>query len=79
MAGYAVVHGIAQLFSLIALEKLPLSLQQPLVTGGVLGFSFIISLVMRERITKKNVVAFILAVLSVVAISNLDNRISLLA
>lgn len=78
MAGYAVVHGVAQLFSLITIEKLPLSLQQPLVTGGVLGFSFIISLVMREKTTKKNVIAFILAVLSVLAISNLDNLINLL-
>ena len=75
MAGYAVVHGVAQLFSLITLEALPVSLQQPLVTGGVLGFSFIISVIMKEKVTVKNVVAFVLAVASVFAISFLTSPI----
>ncbi len=69
MAGYAVVHGVAQFLSLLTMELLPVSLQQPLITGGVLGFSFLISVVMKEKQTKKSVISFILAILAIVAVT----------
>ena len=69
MAGYAVVHGVAQFLSLFTLERLPVSLQQPMVTGGVLGFSFLISVVMKEKQTKKSVISFILAILAILAVT----------
>ena len=69
MAGYAVVHGVAQFLSLYTLERIPVSLQQPMVTGGVLGFSFLISLAMGEKQSKKSVISFILAILALVAVT----------
>jgi len=69
MAGYAVVHGVAQFLSLLTLERLPVSLQQPMVTGGVLGFSFLISVIMKEKQTKKSVISFVLAVLAIIAVT----------
>ena len=69
MAGYAVVHGVAQFLSLFTLERLPVSLQQPMVTGGVLGFSFLISLAMGEKQSKKSAIAFVLAILALIAIT----------
>lgn len=69
MAGYAVVHGIAQLLSLLLLEKLPVSLQQPMITGGVLAFSFLISVIMREKQSKKSIISFILAILAMLAVA----------
>lgn len=69
MAGYAVVHGVAQFLSLLTLERLPVSLQQPMVTGGVLGFSFLISVIMKEKQTRKSVISFVLAVLAIIAVT----------
>ena len=69
MAGYAVVHGVAQFLSLFTLERLPVSLQQPMVTGGVLGFSFLISLAMGEKQSIKSAIAFVLAILALIAIT----------
>lgn len=69
MAGYAVVHGVAQFLSLLTLERLPVSVQQPMVTGGVLGFSFLISVLMKEKQSKKSVISFILAVLAILAVT----------
>ncbi len=68
MGGYGVVHGVAQLLSLYTLSVLPLSLQQPLVTGGVIAFTFVISLVFGEKQKRKDVAAFILAIVSLLAI-----------
>lgn len=69
MAGFAAFNGVAELLSLITLALLPVSLQQPLVTGGVLTFSFIISMIHRERLTVKNTVSFIFALAATVCIS----------
>ncbi len=68
MGGYGVVHGVAQLISLYTLSLLPLSVQQPLCTGGVIAFTFIICLVIREKLKKKDVIAFVFACLSMLAI-----------
>ncbi len=75
MAGYAAFNGIAELLSLITLAALPVSLQQPLVTGGVLTFSFIISAIRREKLTLKNTISFIFALLATICISLLTKPI----
>ena len=68
MGGYAVVHGIAQLLSLISLIALPVSIQQPMVAGGVLLFTFLISLIIKDKQNKKSILAFAFACMSMLAI-----------
>ncbi len=68
MGGYGVVHGVAQLISFYTLSILPLSLQQPLTTGGVIAFTFVICLIIKEKQRKKDIIAFALACLSMLAI-----------
>lgn len=75
MAGYSGFHGIAELIGLITLSVLPVSLQQPLVTGGVLTFSFIISALRREKLTTKSIISFIFSLLATICISLLTKPI----
>ncbi len=70
MAGYSVFHGIAEICSLFTLTNgMDVSVQQPLVSGGVLIASFFISLIMREKQSWKSVLSTAVAVLAVIAIS----------
>ena len=62
--GYAVSNGSANLLLLIALRYLDASVQYPLVTGGTIIVSAVISFFMKERMTKKHIVAVALAFLS---------------
>lgn len=66
-SGYGVFNGIGNLFLLISLSNLPASVQYPLVTGGVMLFSTLISAVRKEKISPKEyiaaVVSFIASVL----------------
>ncbi len=75
MAGFSAFNGVAELLSLITLAALPVSLQQPLVTGGVLTFSFIISALRREKLTLKNAVSFVFALVATICISLLTTPI----
>lgn len=75
MTGYSAFHGIAELITLITLAVLPVSLQQPLVTGGVLTFSFVISAVRREKLTRSNFISFLFALAATVCISLLTQPI----
>jgi len=54
---YSVVNGIGNLLLLIALLHIPASVQYPIVTGGTIVVSTIISLIKRDRITKKEILA----------------------
>ncbi len=56
-AGYGVFNGIGNLFLLISLSNLPVSVQYPLVTGGVMVFSTAISAFRKEKISAKEYVA----------------------
>ena len=56
-SGYGVLNGVGNLFLLIALANLPASVQYPLVTGGVMVFSTIISILQKEKLTKKDYIA----------------------
>lgn len=56
-SGYGVFNGIGNLFLLMSLVHLPASVQYPLVTGGVMLFSTLISSVRKEKITAKEYIA----------------------
>lgn len=68
LSGYAFCNGIGNLFCQIALTSLPASVQYPIITGGVMVFSTLISLVRREPIGGKTYLAAVLACLSTILI-----------
>lgn len=61
MGGYAVFCSVGNLLVLLALKHLAASVQYPIITGGVIFFSLLISLVRKEKVTYKNVVSAIIA------------------
>lgn len=60
-SGYGVFNGIGNLFLLISLVHLPASVQYPLVTGGVMLFSTLISAIRKEKIEKKEYIAAVIS------------------
>lgn len=56
-SGYGVFNGVGNLFLLISLVHLPASVQYPLVTGGVMLFSTLISAIRKEKISKREYIA----------------------
>ena len=56
-SGYGALNGVGNLLLLIALSNLPASVQYPLVTGGVMVFSTVISVLQKEKLTKKDYIA----------------------
>ena len=60
-AGSACLNSIANLLLLIALLKLPASVQYPMVTGGVIVFSTLIEIVRKSKLTKKEITAALIA------------------
>lgn len=62
--GFAAFCGIGNLFVLIALKHLPASVQYPIITGGVMFFSLIISLIRKEKLGIRNIIATTAAFLS---------------
>lgn len=67
--GYAAFCGIGNLFSIIALKHLPASVQMPIITGGVMVISFVISVLRRQKPTLKNAVATLIALVSTILIA----------
>ncbi len=65
---FALFCGLGNLFTLISLTHLPASVQYPIITGGTMLFSLIISVFRKESITKKNVIATVLAFVSTILI-----------
>lgn len=63
-SGYGIFNGLGNWFLLISLVHLPASVQYPLVTGGVMVFSTIISAIRKEKLSK---VDYIAAAISFVA------------
>lgn len=55
--GYSVVNGIGNLLLLLALLYVPASVQYPVVTGGTIVVSTVISLIRSDKITKKEILA----------------------
>ena len=66
--GSAACGAVANLLLLIALTHLPASVQYPLVTGGTMLFSFLISLIQREKISGRSMIAVLAAVISSVLV-----------
>ncbi len=60
-SGYGVFNGIGNLFLLISLVHLPASVQYPLVTGGVMLFSTLISAIRKEKISAKEYIAAVVS------------------
>ena len=60
-AGSACLNSVANMLLLIALLKLPASVQYPMVTGGVIVFSTVIELVRKSKLTKKEIAAALIA------------------
>lgn len=56
-AGDGVLNGVGDLLLLIAVAVLPASVQYPLVTGGVMVFSTVISVIRREKVAKLEYIA----------------------
>ena len=61
VSGYGVFNGVGNLFLLIALASLPASVQYPLVTGGVMVISTLISAIRKEKLTLRDYIATALA------------------
>ncbi len=66
---FAAFCSIGNLMVLIALKHLQASVQYPIVTGGVMIMSLMISLLRKEKISYKNVISTAIAFLSTVLIS----------
>lgn len=56
-AGSAVLNSIANLLLLIALLRLPASVQYPIVTGGVIVFSTVIDMIRKVKLRKREIIA----------------------
>ena len=69
VSGSGLFNGVGNLFLLISLAVLPASVQYPLVTGGVMVFSAVISTVRKEKLTKREYLATAVAFLASVLIA----------
>jgi len=56
-AGYSAFNSIGNLLLLIALTKLPASVQYPIVTGGTIVFATVIDLLRKEKVSKREIFA----------------------
>ena len=56
-SGAGIFNGVANLWLLISLIHLPASVQYPIVTGGTMIFSTIISVFRKEKLTLMNYIA----------------------
>ena len=72
VTGYGVFNGLGNLFLLIALSGengLPASVQYPLVTGGVMVCSTVISTIRKEKLTVREYIATAIALLASIFIA----------
>lgn len=60
-AGFSAFNSIGNLLLLIALLKLPASVQYPIVTGGTMVFATVIDLVRKEKVAKREILATCIA------------------
>ena len=65
---YAVFGGIAELFLLLALTKLPASVQYPVVTGGTILFSTNVCFIMEKKLSRRGALSAIIALAASVII-----------
>lgn len=65
-AGGALFNGTGNLLLLIALKHVEASIEYPLVTGGVIIFSAMVTWIAEKQITRKNIFAVIFAFLAAI-------------
>lgn len=63
---YAACNNFANLMSMASMKHLPASVQSSLVTSGVLFVSLIFSIIRRENVSRKNILATITAVIATI-------------
>lgn len=68
LAGYAGSNGVGNLFALIALIDLPASVHFPILTGGVMTFSTLISFLRKEKPSVKTIISVVIAIAATVLI-----------
>lgn len=66
VAGYSVVHGLAQLLSTITASFIDAGVQSTITTGGCIFMSALFGLIFKEKITKNTVFTLILALAGVI-------------
>lgn len=66
---FTTMCSLGNLFVLIALKHIDASVQYPIITGGVMLISLLISLIRREKVTKKEAFASIVAFIASVIIA----------
>ena len=67
--GYSAFNSIGNLLLLIALVTLPASIQYPIVTGGVIVISTVISALRKEKLTYRDIIASAIAFVATVLIA----------
>ena len=60
-SGFGVFNGVGNWLLLISLIHLPASVQYPLVTGGVMVLSTVISAIGKEKLVKRDYIAAAIA------------------
>jgi drug/metabolite transporter (DMT)-like permease len=65
---YAACSGIGNLLCLIALTSLDASVQYPIITGGVMVFSTVISIIRKEKPSARTLISAAIAFISTVLI-----------
>ena len=61
VAGYSAFNTIGNFLLLLALMTLPASVQYPIVTGGVIVISTVISALRKEKLTYRDIIATVIA------------------
>ena len=67
--GFAVFCCIGNLLVLISLKHLPASVQYPIITGGVMVISLVISVIRKEKVGFKNYASTVIALISTVSVA----------
>ena len=65
---FSFMTGIANLLVLIALTHVNASVQYPMITGGTIVVSVIISLICKEKVIYKNILSAVLALVATLLI-----------
>lgn len=66
--GYGICNGIAELLCLIALTRLAASVQYPMITGGTILFSAIVSAVVEKQRSIKSICSALIALIASIII-----------
>ncbi len=66
MLGYGVLYGSAELILLLAIKHIPSSVQYPIITGGTMIFSTIISAAIGESRSKKSIISLAMALVALI-------------